>query len=97
MTSKALRSAISLQELEAGQQLFDSQTGQMRLPFGPDPAPASHSAQPESKEAIETSGTCGRSSATSSEPFDRASFSVSKSQRPLSRRFATPHTDGSTE
>lgn len=79
MTLPGIDSAISLQELQAGQQLFDSHTGQMRLPFGPDHAPASHSVQQESSRGIKTNGTCGRSSATSSEPADRESSSVSKS------------------
>lgn len=79
MTLPGIDSAISLRDLEAGQQLFNSQTGQMRLPFGRDHAPASHSVPQESSKPIETNGTCGPSSATLSEPVDRASSSESKS------------------
>lgn len=80
MTSKTSRSATSLPESEAGPQPYASLPGQMTLPFGPDHAPASPSRQPASSGPITTNGTCGQSSANSSEPADRESSSESRSQ-----------------
>ncbi len=62
MTSKDILSATSSPASASGVMPCDSQAGPTTGPCGPEAAPASHSAPPESKAGSTTNGTCGPSS-----------------------------------
>jgi hypothetical protein len=85
MTSKATLSATSSQELESGLMRSASPGGPMIDLSGPEAAPASRSAQPESSKAPATSAICGPSGSTLSASASLALSLVSR----LKQRSAT--------